>query len=340
MEWFRRIKAVISGKELSRLEFKNLKHISYIYNYACPDDEKSLCALEMRSFFCMDSDYGVIESTVKIDPSRSPFMKERIDVLFEGEHIEDLIEQVKDLQIKNSTFKVMLINNDEYEKVRFEERRKIERDVGLHILGEPDLINPELLFGIMNMNGRWVFGEYHKSEPVWLQHQKKPHSYSTSLSTRVARAVANIAVPDPAGIKAIDPCCGIGTVVVEALSMGIDIIGSDLNPLILPGVRENIAHFGLSAEVNLKDIRNVTGNYDVAIIDMPYNLCSVITPEEQLEMLQSTREFANKVVIVTIEPIDPIIESADFKIVDRCVVKKGFFVREVIVCEVARPETK
>ncbi|GAA3334615.1 hypothetical protein GCM10020331_103270 [Ectobacillus funiculus] len=76
--------------------------------------------------------------------------------------------------------------------------------------------------------------------------EKKPHSYSTSLSTRVARAVANIAVPDPTGIKAIDPCCGIGTVLVEALSMGINIVGSDINPLVLPGARENIAHFWLS----------------------------------------------------------------------------------------------
>ncbi|HAQ06046.1 MAG TPA: RNA methyltransferase [Bacillus bacterium] len=307
--------------------------MSYIYNYACPDEEKSLCALEMRSFFGKDSEYGVIESTLKIDPSRSPFMKERVDVVFEGERIQDLTDWVKDLKINNTTFKVMLINNDEYEKVRFEERRRVEREVGLHIPGEPDLINPELLFGIMNVDGRWIFGEYHKSEPVWLQHQKKPHSYSTSLSTRVARAVANIAVPDPAGVKAIDPCCGIGTVVVEALSMGIDIVGSDINPLILPGVRENIAHFGLEAEVTLKDIRNVSDRYDVAIIDMPYNLCSVITPEEQLEMLQSTREFTDKVVIVTIEPIDSIIERANYKIVDRCVVTKGFFVREVIVCE-------
>ena len=177
----------------------------------------------------------------------------------------------------------------------------IEREIGLHIPGEAELINPELLFGIMYVNGRWVFGKYFKNEAIWLQHQKKPHSYSTALSTRVARSVANIAVPNPTGIKAIDPCCGIGTVLVEALSMGIDIVGSDINHLILPGVRENIAHFGLVGEVTLKDIRNVTDSYDVAIIDMPYNLCSVITPEEQLEMLQSTRRFANKVVIITIE---------------------------------------
>ncbi|WP_260983528.1 TRM11 family methyltransferase [Cytobacillus oceanisediminis] len=270
---------------------------------------------------------------MKIDPSRSPFMRGRMDVILEGEKLEDLIEQVKKIELNASTFKVMYVKVSGPEKVDFEERRRIERKVGLQIPGEPELVNPDVLFGIMNVNERWVFGEYHSSEAVWLNHQQKPHSYSTSLSTRIARAVANIAVPDPAGVKAIDPCCGIGTVVVEALSMGIDIVASDINPLILPGTRENIAHFGYATEVTFKDIRRVNGSYDVAIIDMPYNLCSVITPEEQLEMLQSTYGFADKVVIVTIEPIDSIILDASFEIADRCVVRKGTFEREIIVCK-------
>ena len=90
----------------------------------------------------------------------------------------------------------------------------------------------------MNVNDKWIFGDYVKSEAVWYRHQKKPHGYSTALNTRVARAVVNIAIPNPSNIKAIDPCCGIGTVLVEARSMGINIVGSDRNHLILPGARE------------------------------------------------------------------------------------------------------
>jgi tRNA G10 N-methylase Trm11 len=315
------------------LEFTNFEPKFFIYNYAYPGEEKELCALEMRSFFGEDTESSILESTLKIDPSRSPFMRGRMDVILEGEKLEDLIEQVKKIELNAATFKVMYVKVSGPEKVDFEERRRIERKVGLQIPGEPELVNPDVLFGIMNVNERWVFGEYHSSEAVWLNHQQKPHSYSTSLSTRIARAVANIAVPDPAGVKAIDPCCGIGTVVVEALSMGIDIVASDINPLILPGTRENIAHFGYATEVTFKDIRRVNGSYDVAIIDMPYNLCSVITPEEQLEMLQSTYGFADKVVIVTIEPIDSIILDAGFEIADRCVVRKGTFEREIIVCK-------
>ena len=309
--------------------------MNYIYTYAFPEDERSLCALEMRSIFGIDTSTNIVKSKVDIDPSRSPFIKERIAVLFEETSLQELLGKVATIQLNNATFKVIYVKNASLanvDKEGYETRRKIERKIGLEINGEADFHKPDRLFGVINFNGKWIFGDYAKSEAVWFRHQKKPHGYSTALNTRVARAVANIAVPKPNGIKAIDPCCGIGTVLVEARSMGINIVGSDRNHLILPGARENIKHFGLTGEVDLADIRDITEHYDVAIIDLPYNLCSVITPDEQLEMLESARKFAKKVVVVTVEPIDEILIKAGFTIVDRAVAKKGLFTREVIVC--------
>ncbi|WP_419955324.1 TRM11 family SAM-dependent methyltransferase [Neobacillus niacini] len=302
---------------------------TYIYTYSGYEDELSLRALEMRALFGRESQTNILESTVKIDPSRSPFIKERIEVIFEGESMEVLLEKLADFQVTEDTFKVIFVKNGEE---TFANRRSIEREAGLRIQGTADLHHPKRLFAVMHVNGRWVFGDNVKSESVWFHHQQKPHQYSTALSTRVARAVVNIAIPNPVGIKAIDPCCGIGTVLIEALSMGIDIEGSDNNPVILSGTRENVTHFGLSCDVKFKDMRDITDHYDVAIIDLPYNLCSVISPEEQLEMLQSSRRFADKVVVVTVEPIDPILIEAGFEIVDRGAAKKGVFIREVIVC--------
>ncbi|WP_456276844.1 TRM11 family SAM-dependent methyltransferase [Bacillus sp. AK128] len=315
-----------------------MNNTKYIYTYAFRTEEAELCGLELRSFFGADSLKlpHIIESGLKIDPSRSPFIRDRIDVIYEGNQLQDIIEQVKGLSISNKTFKVIYIREVdpiESEKKDLMERRRIEREVGLHINGDPDLLQPEKLYAVIRVDGRWFFGDYHKSEAIWLLHQKKPNDYSTALNTRVARAVANIAVPNPEGVKAIDPCCGIGTVLVEALSMGINIVGSDVNRLVLPGARENIAHFGLVGEVETRDIREVTDHYDVAIIDLPYNLCSVITREEQLEMLQSAYRFADKLVVITVEPIDPIIKEVGFKIKDRCELTKGKLTRQVIVCE-------
>lgn len=306
----------------------------YLYTYASNEEERSLCELELRLLLKSEPQSGVAKSHVKIDPSRSPFIKERITILYEEESLEDLLKQVATLQVKGETFKVIYVKNSEGAgKIGFNDRRAIEKKVGLRLNGIADLLHPQRMFGIMEVNGKWIFGDYVESEPIWFRHQQKPNSYSTALNTRVARAIVNIAIPNPTGIKAIDPCCGIGTVLVEALSMGINIVGSDRNPLVLRGTRENIAHFGYSSEVKLADICNITNEYDVAIIDLPYNLCSVITQEEKTVMLQSARRIAKRVVVVTVEPIDEILINTGFAILDRTVVMKGSFTREVIVCQ-------
>ncbi|BCB02625.1 methyltransferase [Bacillus sp. KH172YL63] len=282
--------------------------------------------------FGESSQSSILESPVDIDPSRSPFIRERLEIVCEGSTFEELLEHIHELESVDG-FKVVFVQNPDEERVGFKKLRKIEKEVGLHLKGEAELVDPAIWYGVAVTEDRWVFGYYVKNEAVWLHHVKKPHSYSTALGTRVARAVVNIAAPETEGIKMIDPCCGIGTVLVEALSMGIDIVGSDRNPLILDGVKENIAHFGLEGEVSLKDINDVTGSYDVAVIDLPYNLCSVITDEEQLQMLRSARGFAKKVVIVTLEDVDANVLKAGFDIIDRCEVSKGRFVRQVLVCE-------
>ncbi|RSK25902.1 RNA methyltransferase [Bacillus sp. HMF5848] len=305
---------------------------TYIYTYSYHDEERALCHLEMRSMFGVKNRTNIVEHSIKIDPSRSPFIKERIEVIFKVDTLEELLEKVHLLPPFKSSFKVIVIRHDK-DKIDFEERRSIEREVGLRIPGTADLHNPDIMLAIMRVNEQWIFGYYEENKSIWYLHQKKPHQYSTALSTRVARAVVNIAVPELEDVKVIDPCCGIGTVLVEALSMGIDIVGGDSNPLVMKGARENIAHFGYNGQVILRDIREVTESYDVAIIDMPYNLCSVITDEEQLELLQSARRFARRVVIVTIEQIDSIVQDAGFTIVDRCEVSKGTFTRQILVCE-------
>jgi tRNA G10 N-methylase Trm11 len=308
----------------------------YIYTYVFQEDELELCRLEMRAFFGVDSATPVLRSPVAISPDRSPFMKERIEVLFESADLPAMLKQVEQLELGDATFKVMLVKNNDLElteRLRFENRRAIEREMGMHIHGEADFKSPDFLFGLIPMEGRWFFGHYLQAEPVWLHHKKKPRNYSIALSTRVARAAANIAVPFPEGIRAIDPCCGIGTVLVEARSMGIAMDGRDINPFIVQGARRNLEFFNLAGEVTLGDIAAIEDSYDAAVIDMPYNLFSQTTPEEQFTILREGRRIARRVVVITAEPLDSMIEAAGFTIIDRGVARKGNFSRQLLVCE-------
>ncbi|WP_144513775.1 TRM11 family methyltransferase [Bacillus sp. FJAT-22090] len=309
---------------------------AFIYTFAYNDAERSLCHLEMRSFFGKVTELKIIKSHVNINPSRSPFIKGRVEVLAEGETVEEIVVQASAFGKEGETNKVIFLKiNDRQgkDKVENNERLQIERAIGSEMQGDFDLHNPDQLYAVVPYEGRWYFGMYTKSEPIWFEHIKKPREYSTALSTRVARAVANIAVPHPKGIRAIDPCCGIGTVLVEALSMGIDIVGRDINPLVCEGSRENIAYFGLTGDVKKSAIEDITETYDVAIIDLPYNLYTHVSWEAQFEILKHARRIAKKVVIVTIESMDERLESVGFHIIDRCITTKQQFSREIVVCE-------
>lgn len=320
------------------MENRSIETNEYLYVYTKGLEEGSLCRLEQRVLFGQESD-NLIKSTTMIEPSRSPFIKGRLTVLYSGDSVEEISKRVNQIELDNKTFKVLYIKVNDLpsdRKIEFEEQRAIEKNVGWNIIGKAEMRNPDVLFGIIPFEGRWYFGSYAESKSVWLHHAKKPQEYSTALSTRLARAVVNIAVPDPADVSVIDPCCGIGTVLVEALSMGITITGADRNPLAVKGARENIAHFNYHGEVAVQDIAEQEGHYDVAIIDMPYNLYSRATAEEQYTIIKHARRIADRVVILTIEDMDEMILKAGFTIMDRCVANKGLkalFSRQVVVCE-------
>ncbi|RKQ18453.1 RNA methyltransferase [Lysinibacillus endophyticus] len=291
--------------------------------------------MEMRSFFGFDTQANFLISDIKVDPSRSPFIEERLEVLFESNELDEISNFAKTVQV-SSTFKVINLNKfdiGDTKKIPHPERRKIEREVGLNIDGEPELDHPDKIFGILLLEKRWYFGIYEKSESVWRQHVHKPNSYSTALNTRVARAVANIAAPKPENLRIIDPCCGIGTVVVEGLSMGMNIVGRDISPLVCVGARENISYFGLESNITKGPIAEVTEHYDVAIVDLPYNIYSHITDDEQFDLIQNARRIADKVVFVTVEPIDVFVIKAGFIIKDRCIAKKMQFERQILLCQ-------
>ncbi len=50
-----------------------------------------------------------LKSDVKIDPSRSAFMKERVEVMYEGDDLESILKQVEQIDLAGATFKVIFV---------------------------------------------------------------------------------------------------------------------------------------------------------------------------------------------------------------------------------------
>ncbi|MGM9945911.1 MAG: TRM11 family SAM-dependent methyltransferase [Lysinibacillus sp.] len=308
----------------------------YVYTYGWRPDETELCRMEMRAFFREDTEENVLISDVKIEPSRSPFIRARLAVQFESTTVDELCERVKTIEFGEKTYRVVSLNDVALSKTAkwgHTKRRAVEKQLALAIEGEPDLTSPDIVFGVVQLSETYYFGQLVEGEAVWLNHQNRPQQYSTALSTKVARALVNIAVPQIADKRVIDPCCGVGTVLVEALSMGIDITGRDMNWFVTSGSRKNIAHFGYNGEVQLGPIEDITEHYDVAIIDMPYNVFTHSDSNSLQSIVTSARRIADQVLFVTVEPMDDMLHVAGFTVVDRAIVRKGNFSRGVLLCE-------
>ncbi|RJE87641.1 RNA methyltransferase [Paenibacillus sp. 1011MAR3C5] len=310
-----------------------------IYTYARHEDEEELCALELRSLFgeAAAISHGIVASQVSDDSpsvSRSPFFKRRIQIIEEAASLSELKEQLARLKPLEGTFKVLYTVGDEHHA--YEDRRLLERSAGSVLKGQAEMRRPDMLFGLVRYKGSWLFGPCEEAESIWLRHQSKPQNYSTALPTRAARAMVNIAAggSNPQSLRMVDPCCGMGTVLIEAMSMGIAMDGIDRNPLAVRGARLNLAHFGYPDTVRLGDMRDETKRrYDAAVVDMPYNLCSVLPEEESLEMLRSVRRLAERAVIVTTEDMTDRFKKADFRLKNQIRLTKGSFTRYVSVVE-------
>ena len=310
--------------------------MNYLYSFAWKNDEYELSRLEMRNFFNFDVKGNVLISDQKVLPSRSPYMRLRLDIWHEADSLEQLAELAQSITIREQTFKIHCLNNSEdaiEPKLSRTVRNDMMRKIGYAISAEPDLDHPDITLGLIQYEERFYLGELFYGETVWLNHMQKPEMYSTALSTKDARAIVNIAAPYPEGLKIIDPCCGIGTVLVEAMSMGIAIEGRDVNKRVVWGSRINLRHFGFEPNVEIGPIEEASEGYDIAIIDMPYNLFTHISKDLQQSIITNARRIAKRVIIVTIETMDHMIEQAGLTIIDRAVLKKGAFERQVLVCE-------
>ena len=309
---------------------KNITEYLYRINYN-PKFEESLCILEMKSLFnTLPKNKSLICDTY-VDPSRSPYIKEMISIIYKEDTLEKIISNIVKDNLSYNNFKVCYVKL-ECDDLSYANRLKSINEVGYVITGFPDIHNPEICVGLTKINDTWILGEYSKNDFEWHIHDRKPYSYSNSLSTKVARSLVNIGIKNDFNLRLVDPCCGVGTVVIEALSMGIDVSGFEINTSIAQNAQKNLAFFGYDNVISNRDMHEINNRYDVAIIDLPYGVFTKTTLEAQIALINSARKIADKLILVTFEDLDEHILNAGFTILEECSVAKGKFIRYIKVC--------
>jgi len=304
----------------------------YLYVVNSPSIEGDLCRLEMKRLFGLEPDGRHFFAANEVSPSRSPFIRHRLSVLYSAGSLAELAGLLEKNRVAFSRFRFFHFKTGEDGGLDYEEWISSVKILGQAIIGEADMENPLNCLGATAINGRWIFGEYGKNDKAWKWHDKKTHTNSHSLGLKTARALVNIAVGNDPSCRLVDPCCGVGTVVLEAASMNVDVVGYEINRSVADKARENLALFGYEGIVIPGDMHAITDRFDAAIVDIPYGLFTPVTAAEQRAIIGTARRIADRMVIITFENMDEMILEAGFEIVDRCSVIKGKFQRFIAVC--------
>ena len=297
-----------------------MKQFLYIFNY--PIYEKELCELEYYYLFddVMKSKY--LLTSKDVDFYRSVFIRYRIDILKKDIEFDHLVSFLEDNPLTYYDFKVIYLKN-EITHVPYKESIDKCKQIALPIQGSVNMQNPKTTIIITKLEEEWILGILHVNDQ-WNKNENKPYTYSSSLSLRLARSLVNIGVGNHLSLKVVDPCCGIGTVVLEALSMGIDIKGYDISREVSYQARLNLEHFHYNPLViEKKDMHMIKELYDVCILDIPYGLYSRITFEEQVELLKSTYRFTKRLILVSTIKMDEELKKIGYNVEKQCKVGKN-----------------
>jgi tRNA G10 N-methylase Trm11 len=307
-----------------------IKSNSYFYTINFPKFEENLGKTELRYLFNQDINEKYIFADFYIPTSRSAFLKECLSIIYTADTLAEIVEKIKLNNLSYDNFKVRYIKH-ESDVLSHEERLNADRAVGFAINGAADIHDPEVVLGITNVGNTWLFGEHEKNNLDWKAREQKPYSYSNALGVRTARAIVNIAAAGHTDCTIVDPCCGIGTVVIEALSLGLKVEGYEINPLIGENAKKNVEFFGYEDVITIGDMHEITKHYDIAIVDLPYGLFNPTTLKEQTDIMKTARRIADMAIIVTLEDMEEHIGAAGFTVTDRSHVSKGKFKRYITI---------
>lgn len=319
-----------------------MENKQYLYNFNYHEYEMSLCAIELRALFSEDIRDKAFISDVCEDPSVSPYLKNRLELSVMADTFEDLlmaIESNEGLVFGRRIEYLQLMADDPYAK----EKKSYYRKIAECLYKKTDEIVTSTyytevtdLYGLTFYKGRWYFGCLLKNNNKWKAHNSRPYSYSISLKSNMAKVLVNILGEGDRTRKLLDPLCGAGTVLLEATFAGYEIVGSDINQRIVWHCLDNLAHFDYKVTVTSRDIEAINEHYDGLILDLPYDLFTASSKEEQQHIIHCGKKLAKRLVIISSEDIRGCLEKESIRVIDTCVVRKNLkrsFARYIWVCE-------
>jgi len=132
------------------------------------------------------------------------------------------------------------------------QRATLEREIGEALRGKRrgikvDLDHPDVTFLCVIYSQGFLLGEVTHSRVPGLiasrRPRKRPVFHPSTMPPKLARCVVNLARP-AAGTLLLDPFCGVGGILLEAVAVGCRAVGADADLRMVKGARVNLRHYG------------------------------------------------------------------------------------------------
>jgi tRNA (guanine10-N2)-dimethyltransferase len=249
---------------------------------------------------------------------RAAYIRTGLNLLAHAHTLDDLVNILLPLEFPADQFRLDFVNLSDHNKIT---RQQAILAVANSIKAYPNLDHPKDRFTIVNRQDEIMFGKVAiEADHSYQIHETKPWHTSSSLPVRLARAMVNLAGIEVRSI--IDPCCGSGSILLEACLLGLEAFGMDINTRMVGMTRKNLAHFGYQAEVLQGDARECEITADAVVTDLPYGLYSHTSYENMYGILKQAVQYAPLGIFAVGEDLTPLLLEAGYKKVEVFRIKK------------------
>jgi len=166
-------------------------------------------------------------------------------------------------------------------------QKEFERMIGTMIAGPVSLKNPEVEFRAVLSEDKCYFGKvlvtFDRGSYDVRNPGKRNFFHPGVMMPRMARTLVNIAGVQEDDIM-LDPFCGTGGILLEGHLLGARVIGSDFDPLMVRGSRQNIS----GSDLMLADATCLPfceKEVDAVVTDFPYGQSVCIKKSDTLDRL-------------------------------------------------------
>lgn len=298
----------------------------YFYLLTGKPEERELASLELWALSGVHGDGVCGESPVAADLTGAAYVRLCAETLAAGESLPELGAALRARRLVLDRFRLEV-----YRPLpRAEETLpEIVQAVADAWEGRPDLEHPRVRLAVLAQAGRWRVGRIvSESHGDW-RLTAPPGDYSAALPAQFARALVNlVAAP---GDTLLDPCCGIGTVVVQAARRGVRGVGVEVSKKLAGSAADYVRRSGVKALICAGDARTWAGHYDAAVVDFPYGRASHLPPDLYRDVLTNLRHLVPRAAIVSAAPLDTVLRETGFRVRAAARVRSGSLTRHVQV---------